>query len=223
MARLESHGFDDAGGRQSFAVKLAAAEGWKAGHAARVVAEYLRFLYLTQVSEPPVTPSVPVDKAWHLHLTFTRDYWDVLCKDVLRADLHHDPAKGSADAARIATQYADTRLLYAQEFGAVAPADIWPLPGSRPARRRARAWALIAAGGCGLAGAAALWGGLTALGITLLVFGVGFVFLWVLTMPAQGGGAHGVAGCGGHAGGAAGGTDSSSAGCGGGGCGGGGG
>src|SRR5262249_18777890 len=47
----------------SFTTRLTRENGWRASHAARVVEEYRRFLFLTAVSGPSVTPSETVDQA----------------------------------------------------------------------------------------------------------------------------------------------------------------
>lgn len=125
-ARLEAFRFDAETGDRPFSAKLAEAEGWPAPVTQRVIVEYRRFLYLTQVADGAVTPSEAVDRAWHMHLSFTRSYWDDLCGTVLRRPLHHDPCAATTDAPRYAAQYAATRALYAAEFGAPPPADLWP-------------------------------------------------------------------------------------------------
>ena len=81
----------------SFTQRLARENGWSAAYAARVFEEYRRFLYLAVTAPHPVTPSDAVDQAWHLHLTYTRDYWDRLCHEVLRRPLHHGPTKGGRE------------------------------------------------------------------------------------------------------------------------------
>ena len=58
----------------SFEQRLAHEQGWALGFAKRAVQEYLRFAYLC-VHAGPCTPSVEVDQVWHLHLTYSRDYW----------------------------------------------------------------------------------------------------------------------------------------------------
>jgi hypothetical protein len=74
-----------------------------------------------------VTPSDAVDQAWHLHLTYSRDYWDRLCGEVLGQPLHHGPTAGGSDERhRYFAQYADTLASYERWFGAPPPADIWP-------------------------------------------------------------------------------------------------
>ena len=132
---IKSHAFDDPEASEPFSVKLVRAEGWSPDFTERVIEEYRRFLYLTQVSERQVTPSETIDRAWHCHLTFTRDYWDVLCAEVLGQPLHHEPCKGQEEMPRYRQQFAETRRLYADEFGELPPEDVWG-PGSE----RVSAW-----------------------------------------------------------------------------------
>lgn len=149
-ARLDSYSLDDPDVRLGFTARLARENGWRRAHAARVVAEYRRFVYLTQVADGTMTPSDAVDQAWHLHLTYTRDYWDRLCGEVLGRQLHHGPTRGGAtEDATFRRCYQETRALYRAEFGHPPPADIWPEPdirfGEASAYRRintARAWVL---------------------------------------------------------------------------------
>jgi hypothetical protein len=63
-------------------VRLMRENGWAGTFADPVVDEYGRLLYLTQVADGPMTPSEAVDRAWHLHLTYTRSYWNDLCGGV---------------------------------------------------------------------------------------------------------------------------------------------
>jgi len=115
----------------SFTQRLARENGWSGAHAVRVFEEYRRFLFLAVTAGHPVTPSDAVDQAWHLHLTYTRDYWERLCPEVLGQPLHHGPTRGGhAEGTRFFEQYALTLRSYEAAFGA-APADIWP-----DARRR---------------------------------------------------------------------------------------
>ncbi|MEO8374705.1 MAG: hypothetical protein ABI471_05740 [Sphingomonas bacterium] len=110
-----------------FAARLARENGWSAAYAARVIEEYKRFCFLAVTGDHEVTPSDAVDQAWHLHLTYSRDYWERFCPRVLRRQLHHGPtAGGGADRHRYFEQYAKTLKLYEQVFSEPAPADIWP-------------------------------------------------------------------------------------------------
>jgi hypothetical protein len=114
------------GARLKFAARLALENGWSARHAAAVVEEYRRFLYLAATAGP-VTPSEDVDQAWHLHLSYTRHYWDVLCGHILGRPLHHDPTEGGpAERALYHRQYEETLARYRTIFGAAPPCEIWP-------------------------------------------------------------------------------------------------
>lgn len=110
----------------SFAARLARENGWSAGYADRVIDEYRRFAFLAVTAPHPVTPSEAVDQVWHLHLTYTQDYWQRFCP-LLGRELHHGPTKGGADElARFHEQYAQTLRSYEATFAQCPPADIWP-------------------------------------------------------------------------------------------------
>ena len=123
---LSEHSIGPADAALSFTDRLARENGWTPRHGARVVEEYRRFCFLAATAAHPVTPSDAVDQAWHLHLTYTRDYWERFCP-LLGRPLHHQPtAGGPAELHRFFDQYADTLFAYEQAFGAAPPADIWP-------------------------------------------------------------------------------------------------
>ncbi|MFZ4573620.1 MAG: hypothetical protein ACOYN0_04435 [Phycisphaerales bacterium] len=125
--RVREFRFDDGAPRLSFAKRLARENGWSPAFAERVVEEYRRFVYLAMVSGHVVTPSDHVDQAWHLHLVYTRSYWDGLCKGVLGQPLHHDPTKGGEkESHKFEDFYERTLATYEAEFGEAAPVDIWP-------------------------------------------------------------------------------------------------
>lgn len=130
--RIADHQIGPAVASLTFAARLARENRWDAAHAEAVIREYKRFCYLALTAGHEVTPSDAVDQAWHLHLTYSRDYWEVFCPEVLGAPLHHGPTSGgTAERERYYRQYADTLAAYETAFGAVPPADIWP-----PAHRR---------------------------------------------------------------------------------------
>ncbi|WP_224815736.1 hypothetical protein [Hasllibacter sp. MH4015] len=137
-ARLTDFAFDKGHGSAPYSVKLARAEGWSAAFTARVIEEYRRFLYLTQVSDRQVTPSRIIDAAWHMHLTFTRDYWEDLCPNVIGRPVHHQPCAGEEEMPRYRDQFAATKALYEAEFGIEPPADIWGRDDATVRRRRRR-------------------------------------------------------------------------------------
>lgn len=125
--RLQGFDLDEPGASLDFSKRLARENGWTHDFAKRVVEEYKRFLFLAMSAGHPVTPSDEVDQAWHLHLVYTRSYWNELCADVLRRPLHHGPTRGGAqEGAKFGEWYAKTRASYAHFFGHAAPLDIWP-------------------------------------------------------------------------------------------------
>lgn len=125
--RIADHHIGPADASLSFTARLARENRWTLAHAEHVIGEYKRFCYLAMTAGHKVTPSDAVDQAWHLHLTYSRDYWQVFCPHVLRAELHHGPTQGGpVERDRFYRQYADTLAAYETAFGEVPPADIWP-------------------------------------------------------------------------------------------------
>lgn len=111
---------------RGFEGKLCEQLGCKATIAAKLREEYRRFVYLAMVSSNEATPSESIDRVWHLHLCYTRDYWETFCHDVLQCEFHHDPCDGPESRPRYNEQYAATLALYEQEFGSPAPSKVWP-------------------------------------------------------------------------------------------------
>jgi hypothetical protein len=213
-------------GARSFEQALAEEQGWSLARAGEVSAEYRRFLYLAATSPELVTPSVAVDRAWHLHLTYSRHYWEVLCREILGRPLHHDPGDGGeADAARHRAQYQATLRRYRETFGEPPPLSVWPRPDrpqaprpersqpKRPWRRLADSILAKALVAVMVLFAAAGAGGV--IGIVLLCAAVGIAFSALFPTPASardrngscgaGGGDDGCAGCGSSCGGGCGG------------------
>lgn len=124
--RLAAHVIGPADAEQSFAQRLAKENGWDAGRAERVIEEYRRFCFLAVTAGHPVTPSEAVDQVWHLHLAYTRDYWQEFCPNVLGRELHHGPTQGgAAERDKHYEHYALTLKSYEEQLGP-APEDIWP-------------------------------------------------------------------------------------------------
>lgn len=125
--------FDIDGGPSdfTFAMKLAKQQKWTREYTERVIQEYRRFLYLGAV-EGHVSPSPPVDEAWHLHLTYTVSYWERLCGEVLGKPFHHNPSRGRKESAKYSQLSETTLEMYERVFGEIAPADIWKSSPSKP-------------------------------------------------------------------------------------------
>jgi hypothetical protein len=129
---LSAFNFDDTGDALTFTQRLARENGWSLGFAQRIVEEYRRFLYLALRAGHSVTPSDEVDQAWHLHLVYSRSYWDELCDQVLQHRLHHGPTRGGrTEDDRFLEAYEATRDSYRRCFGSEPPTDIWPEPSVR--------------------------------------------------------------------------------------------
>jgi hypothetical protein len=130
--RVEAFQFDPEPRALTFPQRLARENRWSLEFAIRVIREYRRFCVLAVCSGHPVTPSEQVDQAWHLHLTYSRSYWNRFCPEVLRMELHHEPtAGGAAEGRKFQDWYARTLESYQRLFGERPPADIWPSPQQR--------------------------------------------------------------------------------------------
>lgn len=145
--QLDAFPLDEPESSFPYSRKLARENDWSPAYTLRVIREYRRFVLLAMTAGHPVSPSDAVDQAWHLHLTYTRSYWDGLCRQTLGRPLHHEPSRGGAgETAKFASWYAQTLASYRAIFGEEPPADIWPATaGPAPQRRRvnlARTWTL---------------------------------------------------------------------------------
>ena len=140
-ARLRDFSLDDPDAALPFSQRLARENDWSPAFASRVIEEYKRYLYLCARAGHPCTPSDEVDQAWHLHLCYTRSYWDELCGKVLRFPLHHGPtAGGDQEQEKFANWYDRTLVSYQSAFGSPPPGNIWPVTeirfSSKPRFRR---------------------------------------------------------------------------------------
>lgn len=84
----------------------------------------------------PVSPSDAVDQAWHLHLIYSRSYWDEFCAKTLLVPLHHGPTRGGGkETSKHESWYADTVASYERFFGTRPPVDVWPPVSERFGRK----------------------------------------------------------------------------------------
>lgn len=126
-SRIERFSFSSGDESLTFAGRLARENRWDIHFAERVIQEYRRFMFLAVMAGHPVTPSDQVDQAWHLHLTYTRSYWDDFCDGVLGKRVHHGPTKGGArEAMKYTDWYENTLASYRRLFDDKPPVDIWP-------------------------------------------------------------------------------------------------
>jgi hypothetical protein len=116
--------FDD-----SFLPRLLRETGWTIDQCDRTLQEYRRFLFLHRTTNHTVVPSQMVDKVWHLHLLYTRSYWEDLCNNILKTPLHHHPGSATGDQRNFFWgNYEATLKSYETIFHHCPPADIWPEP-----------------------------------------------------------------------------------------------
>lgn len=124
---LKEYSIDDPESIFPFSARLARENGWSKAYAQDVIEEYKKFIYLCMVCDHIVCPSVDVDQAWHLHLTYTKSYWVDLCHKVLKRKLHHNPTKGGkSESNKHIDLYGKTLQSYKKEFEISPPSRIWP-------------------------------------------------------------------------------------------------
>ena len=125
--RIQAFSLDQPTDFLSFTKRLEKDHGWSWEYAERVIEEYKKFAFLAVAAGHPVAPSDQVDQVWHLHLTYTRSYWEDFCPNILQMPFHHEPSRGGlADQVKIDNWYNQTLESYRQIFGEIPPADIWP-------------------------------------------------------------------------------------------------
>jgi hypothetical protein len=123
-SQLMALSFDD-----SFLPRLLRETGWTTEQCDRTLQEYRRFLFLHRTANHTVIPSQMVDKVWHLHLLYTRSYWEDLCDNILKTALHHQPGSATGDQRHFFRgNYEATLQSYETTFHHAPPADIWPEP-----------------------------------------------------------------------------------------------
>lgn len=130
--RIQAFALDRPDSQLSFSQRLAKDNGWSLGYTQRVIEEYKKFIFLAVAAGHPVTPSDQIDQVWHLHLTYTRLYWQEFCPKILQTTLHHEPTRGgSSEQLKFGSWYSKTLESYEQFFGHIPPIDIWPKPKDR--------------------------------------------------------------------------------------------
>jgi hypothetical protein len=138
--RINTFALDDVNSSLPFSARLARENGWWRNYACRVVGEYKRFCFLAVTAKHSVTPSGDVDQAWHLHLLYTRSYWDGFCAHALGRPLHHGPTRGGVEETdKFREWYELTLASYERIFGKPPP-DIWPSVEARFAAGRGLRW-----------------------------------------------------------------------------------
>lgn len=126
---IQQFQLDDAEARVKFSDKLALENNWSAEYTSRAIDEYKRFIFLCCISPTGASPSQTVDEVWHLHLTYTQNYWKAFCQQTLGKEIHHHPSKGGElEKEKHREWYQKTLELYRDVFEESPPSDIWPPP-----------------------------------------------------------------------------------------------
>jgi uncharacterized protein (TIGR04222 family) len=129
---IQAYSLDAVGAHLSFSQRLARENSWSKEYSRRLMDEYKKFILLAMVSGHEVSPSDQVDQVWHLHLTYTRDYWNEFCDTVLGTPLHHCPTRGGQiEQQKYWQLYQRTLNSYERLFKEKPPLDIWPSPEQR--------------------------------------------------------------------------------------------
>ncbi|MBL0742749.1 glycine-rich domain-containing protein [Chryseolinea lacunae] len=124
---IRSFEVDDPSAAFTFSDRLARENGWTLEFALRAIEEYKRFMFLICISPTPLTPSDAVDQVWHLHLLYTRSYWEDFCEHTLQQKIHHGPTRGGGqERDKYHDWYSRTKTFYASTFNQPPPADLWP-------------------------------------------------------------------------------------------------
>lgn len=125
--RIEKYDLDAVDATFPFSARLARENDWSIAYAKKVIEEYKKFMFLIKVAGHPCTPSDAVDQVWHLHLVYTRDYWQVWSKEILEQEVHHGPTKGgNKERAKFHDWYEQTKETYQRLFNQIPPPQIWP-------------------------------------------------------------------------------------------------
>ncbi len=131
--RLEQFQLDSAEAALPFSARLARENNWSPAYTQRVIAEYKRFAFLAAAAGHPVSPSEDVDQAWHLHLTYSENYWKVFCPGILGQPLHHQPTRGGVtERDKFQDWYARTLASYESFFRRAASARHLAAAGRAP-------------------------------------------------------------------------------------------
>jgi hypothetical protein len=124
--RIENFTMEEENAAFPFSKKLAKEQKWTAEFTNKAIEEYKKFMYLCCVSPCGASPSKIVDEVWHLHLTYTVNYWEIFCANILQQKIHHHPSNGNEpDKAKYKNWEINTLALYQNEFEQKPPNEIW--------------------------------------------------------------------------------------------------
>jgi len=125
--RIQAFAFDEPSSSFPFSKKLQQENNWTKTFTADVIEEYRRFIFLCCILPGGASPSDSVDKVWHLHLTYTTNYWKDFCNNTLHKEIHHFPSRGGTEEKlKYTNLYEQTLEKYATIFLEQPPSSIWP-------------------------------------------------------------------------------------------------
>jgi uncharacterized protein (TIGR04222 family) len=127
--KIQTFSLDNPAVEVPFSQKLAKEQKWTSSFTHRAIAEYKKFMLLCATCPNGASPSDTVDKVWHLHLTYTTNYWVDFCQNTLGKEIHHHPSHGGAtENQKHQDWYEATLKHYITYFDQPPPADIWNYP-----------------------------------------------------------------------------------------------
>jgi len=124
--RIQSFLLDDPNAALPFSRRLCREQRWGPAFAAGAIEEYKKFIFLCCIHPQGASPSAVIDRVWHLHLIYTKNYWDDFCSKTLQRQVHHHPDTGGpAENERHALWRQDTLLRYEQVFSVKPSLRYW--------------------------------------------------------------------------------------------------
>jgi hypothetical protein len=124
--KIASFPFDTPDAPLPFSRRLAGENKWDYHFTLKAIEEYRKFIFLCCISPQGASPSKVIDEVWHLHLIYTKSYWEEFCGKTLNRDIHHHPsAGGPQERDKHKTWRADTLDLYRNTFHAEPPPECW--------------------------------------------------------------------------------------------------
>jgi hypothetical protein len=124
--KIKNFDLDSSASSLNFSHRLALETGWSRSYCHSVIAEYKAFIYLTVIANHPVTPPPDIDDVWHLHMIYSRNYWDEFCANVVGEMVYHAPSTGgSLEQEKFGEWCGNTKSLYVREFSTPPPKKIW--------------------------------------------------------------------------------------------------
>ncbi|MGC4100084.1 glycine-rich domain-containing protein [Ferruginibacter sp.] len=89
--KIQTFQLDDPTSAFPFSRKLAKENHWEQSFTNRAIEEYKKFIFLCCISPSGASPSAIVDEVWHLHLTYTDNYWNRFCRETLMKENSSSP------------------------------------------------------------------------------------------------------------------------------------